>query len=58
MNVAAKLGYEHNNPTQTAENFSLDQEKLRELTDGLERQLSQLQSTVLGSTSLKELFDV
>lgn len=58
INIATKMGYEHNDPEYTPAYFSLDSEKLAKYTKALALDLAQLQSTVSGSTNLKELFDV
>jgi len=58
MNVAEKMGYQYRNEKYTPEYFSLDAEKLAEFTNLISRNLADLQSTVSGSTNLKELFDV
>lgn len=58
INIATKMGYEHNDPEYTPTYFSLDLEKLAEYTKTLAIDLAQLQSTISGSTNLKELFDV
>ena len=58
ISIAEKLGYDYEDPVYSPAYFSLDSEKLNDAIRSIEIELAELQTTTLGSNSLRELFDV